>query len=79
MFVCTNSADDFADELLPVNNSEDSGSIEVAHGIHNRNVKRDAMFVNILIDMMDKFYVSKKVISKRSQYEEVIVRDKTRE
>lgn len=48
-------------------------------GNNHRSVKREALLVSILMDFMDKFYVSKKVISKRSQYEEVNVRDKTGE
>lgn len=70
MFVYANSADD---ELLPVNN-EDTGS---APETHNRNFKREAMLVSILMDMMDKFYVSRKMYTKRSQYEEVVERDKS--
>lgn len=77
MFVYTNPTEDFTDELLPENN-EDIESFDVSvPGMQNRNIKRDALFVNILMDFMDKFYVSKKIDSKRSQDEEVIVRDKT--
>lgn len=76
IFVYTNSADD----LSPANN-DDTGSIDMnpIPGNNHRNIKREALLVSILMDFMDKFYVSKKVISKRSQYEEVIVRDKTSE
>lgn len=80
MFVYANSTDDFADELLPINQHDNTGSIEPSISEHHkRNFKREALLVNILMDIMDKFYVSKKIVSKRSQYEEVIVRDKNAE
>lgn len=79
MFVCrTSLADDFADDLLPVNNEDTASIAHPIAGANNRNVKREAL-VNILIDIMDRFYVSRRIYAKRPQDDDVNSREKTDE